>query len=43
MGLGLSVTFGIIRKHQGDITLEDNSPKGTQVIIRLPKKKKELI
>jgi len=35
-GLGLSVSYGIIKKHDGDITLESEKGKGTSVRIRLP-------
>ncbi len=36
-GLGLSISFGIVKKHKGEIEISDNTPKGTQVIITLPK------
>ena len=42
-GLGLSITFGIIKKHKGSIEVKDNEPRGTTVIIKLPKKKDNLI
>ena len=42
-GLGLSITFGIIKKHKGSIEVKDNEPRGTTVIIKLPKKKDSLI
>jgi signal transduction histidine kinase len=35
-GLGLSVVHGIIKTHNGDITVENNYPTGTIFIIRLP-------
>ncbi|MCK4743340.1 MAG: sensor histidine kinase [Sulfuriflexus sp.] len=35
-GLGLSVSYGIIKKHDGEITLESEQGKGTRVRIRLP-------
>jgi len=35
-GLGLSVSYGIIKKHDGEITLESEKGKGTCVRIRLP-------
>ena len=35
-GLGLSVSYGIIKKHDGEITLESKEGKGTCVKIRLP-------
>jgi len=35
-GLGLSVSYGIITRHKGEITLEGKPGKGTTVEIRLP-------
>jgi len=35
-GLGLSVSYGIIKKHDGEISLESEVGKGTCVSIRLP-------
>lgn len=35
-GLGLSVTFGIVRDHQGDISIENNVTKGVCFIVTLP-------
>lgn len=35
-GLGLSVGYGIIRRHQGDIMAENRKIKGAQFTIRLP-------
>nr|WP_199003136.1 ATP-binding protein [Flavobacterium sp. ASV13] len=35
-GLGLSVVHGIIKNHNGEITVQDNSPTGTIFKIRLP-------
>jgi len=35
-GLGLSVVHGIVRNHNGDITVRDNTPAGTIFIIKLP-------
>ncbi|MCK4428166.1 MAG: response regulator, partial [candidate division Zixibacteria bacterium] len=35
-GLGLSVAYGIIQRHQGDIQIEGKQGKGTTVIVRLP-------
>jgi signal transduction histidine kinase len=36
-GLGLSVVHGIVKSHQGSITFEPNTPKGTIFKITLPK------
>ncbi|WP_394775721.1 sensor histidine kinase [Flavobacterium sp.] len=35
-GLGLSVVHGIVKNHQGEITILDNSPSGTNFIIQIP-------
>jgi signal transduction histidine kinase len=35
-GLGLSVVYGIIQKHQGTITVQSDSGRGTSFFIRLP-------
>jgi len=35
-GLGLSISYGIIREHNGDITIQSESGQGTQVFIELP-------
>jgi two-component system NtrC family sensor kinase len=35
-GLGLAVSYGIIRKHQGSIVVESEVGKGTTFIIKLP-------
>ncbi|MFO7605373.1 MAG: HAMP domain-containing sensor histidine kinase [Desulfurivibrionaceae bacterium] len=35
-GLGLSVAYGIIKKHQGSITVESEIDAGTEFIITLP-------
>ena len=35
-GLGLSISYGIIHEHQGRITVESESGKGTTFTIRLP-------
>ncbi len=37
-GLGLSVSFGIIKKHQGEIEVTSEVGKGTTFLIRLPHK-----
>jgi C4-dicarboxylate-specific signal transduction histidine kinase len=36
-GLGLSITYGIIRDHQGTITLENSPGKGAIFVIQLPR------
>lgn len=36
LGLGLSVVYGIIQNHNGEITIKDNFPKGAIFTIRLP-------
>jgi len=35
-GLGLSVVHGIIKKHKGEITIEDNQPTGAIFTIKIP-------
>ncbi len=35
-GLGLSVSYGIMKKHQGNIEVTETSPKGTTFTISLP-------
>lgn len=35
-GLGLSVVHGIVKNHNGEITIKDNQPKGTIFTIKLP-------
>ncbi len=35
-GLGLPIAMEIARVHEGDIRIEDNSPTGTRIIVRLP-------
>ena len=35
-GLGLSVSFGIIRDHHGEITVDSEIGRGTDFVIRLP-------
>ena len=36
VGLGLSVTYGIIRQHEGTITVQSNVGEGTTFTIRIP-------
>jgi two-component system, NtrC family, sensor kinase len=38
IGLGLSVAYGIIQDHQGDITVSSEEGKGTTFVIELPAK-----
>jgi len=45
-GLGLAVTYGIVKMHRGDITMMSNSdpsagPTGTQFTVKLPRKAPE--
>lgn len=35
-GLGLSIAYGIIQKHQGSLQFQNRDPRGTRVSIRLP-------
>lgn len=39
MGLGLAVSFGIIRRHEGAVEVESEPGVGTRFCIRLPKSK----
>ncbi|MBW1675071.1 MAG: PAS domain-containing protein [Deltaproteobacteria bacterium] len=41
VGLGLSVVYGIIRDHQGEITVKSEVGKGTDFTIRLPAQERE--
>jgi len=36
MGLGLSVSYGIVERHGGQIRVESKVGKGTAFIVRLP-------
>jgi C4-dicarboxylate-specific signal transduction histidine kinase len=36
-GLGLSITYGIIKDHQGTITVENHPGEGAHFVIRLPR------
>lgn len=45
-GLGLAVTYGIVKMHRGDITMVSNSdpsagPTGTQFTVRLPRRSRD--
>ena len=35
-GLGLSIVKRLVREHGGSIRIEDNKPKGTVFVVRLP-------
>ncbi len=37
-GLGMSITFGIVEKHNGKIELQSQVGKGTEFVISIPKK-----
>jgi signal transduction histidine kinase len=39
VGLGLSISYGIIQKHLGRIYVEETSPQGTTFVIELPTSK----
>jgi signal transduction histidine kinase len=41
-GLGLSITYGIIQKHNGNIKVESEIGKGSNFIIELPMKLKNV-
>ncbi len=36
MGLGLSISYGIIQKHRGPISVKQTGPKGTTFVLELP-------
>ncbi|MGB8657171.1 MAG: ATP-binding protein [Candidatus Zixiibacteriota bacterium] len=38
-GLGLSVAYGIIQRHEGEIWAESHAGKGTTIVVRLPVRK----
>jgi len=40
-GLGLPVNFGIVEKHQGQITVFSEPGQGTRMVVRLPSEQKE--
>ena len=42
MGLGLSISYGIIEKHNGNIDVISEPGKGTEFIISLPKSQSNL-
>ncbi len=42
-GLGLSVSYGIIRRHNGEIQVKSQEGKGTTFIIRLPVPREERV
>ena len=42
MGLGLSISYGIIEKHNGNIDVISEPGKGTEFIISLPKRQSNL-
>jgi len=41
VGLGLAISYGIIKRHEGTISVESEVGKGTTFIIRLPVTAKE--
>jgi signal transduction histidine kinase len=41
-GLGLSISYGIIEKHHGKISVEDNVPHGAKFIIEIPIKQEKI-
>jgi two-component system, NtrC family, sensor kinase len=36
MGLGLAISYGIIRNHNGDLRVSSSPERGTTFTIRLP-------
>ncbi len=36
VGLGLSISYGIIQKHRGPISVKQTGPKGTTFVLELP-------
>jgi signal transduction histidine kinase len=36
VGLGLSISYGIIQKHLGHIAVADTGPEGTTFVVELP-------
>jgi len=41
VGLGLSIVYGIVRRHKGEITVESSSASGTTFVLRLPVRQPE--
>ncbi len=35
-GLGLSVAFGVVARHEGQVTVKQSGPQGTTFLVRLP-------
>ncbi|HEY6873040.1 MAG TPA: PAS domain S-box protein [Geobacteraceae bacterium] len=41
-GLGLTVSYGVVKRHNGDIEVRSTTGKGTEVIVTLPVRQPEL-